>query len=97
FLRQYLPQTDFAFGYFPGREGFYLSAKAKDILLKHRVIQIQEIEPVMILDEAPNGCAQLDGHLPKLHFYYGHNRDIGSRSYDQIKILHEQAYIQYLQ
>jgi len=38
FLREYLPKTDFAFGYFPGWQGFYISKRAKDILLQSNLI-----------------------------------------------------------
>jgi hypothetical protein len=42
FLREYLPKTDFAFGYFPGWQGFYISKRQK-IFLKITILLVKMI------------------------------------------------------
>jgi hypothetical protein len=70
-LRQYLPDTNFAFvwddmnhrsngGIFRARY-LCMNQKAKEILIRERVINRNEYEPILILDEVPEDSILLDG------------------------------------
>ncbi|AFQ43884.1 SMI1/KNR4 family protein [Desulfosporosinus meridiei] len=67
FLSKFIPDADFAY-IWRGKDqgwarwrGLYISKKAKDILLKHKLISQRDIEPIQILTEVPEGCDILDG------------------------------------
>lgn len=90
FLRQYLPSTDFAFGYFSGWQGLYISKRAKDILMQSHIINENEIEPLIILDELPVGAMLLDSFESIPAFYFGSNGHIGETlTFEELKELHE--------
>ncbi|MGM0884939.1 MAG: SMI1/KNR4 family protein [Bacillota bacterium] len=92
FLRKYLPNTDFAFGYFPGWQGFYITKKAKDILFSNHFLNEEDsLEPVVILNELPEEAILIDGNVPAPDFNYGSKKDIGQLSFEELKNLHQQA------
>jgi hypothetical protein len=96
FLREYLPNTDFAFGYFPGWQGFYISKRAKVILENHHFIGKNDfLEPVFIHDELPYNSIQLDGIEPNPNYYYGRKIEIGNLSFEELKSLHQKAKEEY--
>jgi hypothetical protein len=74
FLGEHAPLTDFAYvwreedkdrGGSPLRaRDLCLSARARQVLLDHRVVTENDLEGVALLDEAPPGCRKLDGIAP---------------------------------
>lgn len=74
FLRADIPETDFAFVWRGGdiklrgvtrrQKGLCMNRKARDILLEHRIVSEDELEPILILDDVPDGCELLDGIAP---------------------------------
>jgi hypothetical protein len=74
FLRDFLPDTDFAFVWYGGdgeskesslrRTGLCLNETARRILLERKIITDEELEPIAVLDAPPEGCALLDGTAP---------------------------------
>lgn len=92
FLKEYLPTTDFAFGYFPGWQGFYIRKNAIDILLHSHLISKADLRPVVILDKLPEAATQLDDKECIPAFNYGHKRYIGENiTFEELKNIHEQA------
>lgn len=91
FLRDYLPNTDFAFGYFPGWQGFYISKKAKEILMSNRLLNDHDsIEPVAVLEELPPSAILLDGKEPAPDPYCFIKNLLGDMTILEFKSLHEQ-------
>jgi hypothetical protein len=91
FLREYLPKTDFAFGYFPGWQGFYISKKAKEILLSNQLLNAHDsIEPIAVLEELPPGAILLDGMESVPDPYCFLKNAFGDMTILELKALHEQ-------
>lgn len=71
FLREYLPNVDFAYMWNSiGDMQLCVSKKGKEILLKSGVISKQDLVPIEILDELPDYAELLDGkgELPLPYF-----------------------------
>lgn len=82
YLNEYLPDTDFAFGWKEGdrdstlrysgigRRTVYIRKYAKDILIANGVAYEEQFVPVIIHNSLPEGALKLDGHgdLPKPYF-----------------------------
>ncbi|MFB9324501.1 SMI1/KNR4 family protein [Paenibacillus aurantiacus] len=89
-LKAYLPTTDFAFGHFKGYQGFYISKRAKEVLISNHIISSQDrLELIQIVDKLPEGALLLDSETLTPPFYYGEKKEIGSISFEEIKELHK--------
>ncbi len=65
YLRQHLPETDFAFGWNrvvgkDRRRSLFINKKVAFELLKENLIKKENLKPIEILDQPPNGIANLD-------------------------------------
>ncbi len=69
YLRDYLPDTDFAYGRELRRAFLCLSRRVRDTLLASRLVDESECHPILILDSAPMGVEIPDALGESEHSY----------------------------
>jgi len=88
-LREFIPATDFAYVWSYALPNLCCNARAREVLLKNKLLTAEDFSPIWIWDEAPKGAAILDCEGQKCVRPYPMAAEIWKGIEEKVRIDHE--------